>query len=375
MMKILHVINSLNVGGAEKLVVGLSAISKRAGDHVEVYVLGSGGLLEADACKAGVPVHLSGSGSAYSPIHVLRLVRFIRSRRFDTIHAHLYPAQLWICLASRLAGSGTPIVTTEHCASNRRRTPLYRWLDRWMYRQFAAIAAISVASRDALRAHIGGNTPPILVVPNGIDLTPFEFRSPCRMESSTPTLAILCIGSLTRVKDQATVVRAIAQLDCFRLILVGDGPLRGELETMALRLGVGSRVVFLGTRRDIPQLIASADLYVQTSIVEGFCLAVVEAMCGGLPCIVSDNAGLRETVGQAGMYFEPGNADDLASSIRALANDPVRRTEMTRQGLDRARMFTLEACHTRYDNLYAGAGQPVTRGTETDCQVGPTSPS
>jgi len=221
-----------------------------------------------------------------------------------------------------------------------------------MYREFAAIAAISEATRSALTAHIGENAPTIRVVPNGVDGGRFEFSGKRRSEPATDGLVILCIGSLTRVKDQATIIRAIAKIDGARLLLAGDGPLRLELEALALRLGVGSRVDFLGVREDIPQLVANADLYVQSSIWEGFCLAVVEAMCGRVPCIVSCNSGLQEVVGDAGIYFQPGNDDQLASAIRALSRNAEERAAIINRGVVQAARFTLRACGEAYERLY-----------------------
>ena len=351
-MRVLHVIDNLIVGGAQKLVTELCVASKHAGKDVELYVLCSGGIFEADARGAGITVLTGGNASVYSPVHIIRLARFLKSRKFDLIHVHLYPAQLWVCLAIRLAGVRTPIVTTEHSTSNRRRTAIFRMIDRWMYRQFAAIAAISDATRDALLAHIGGGIPLIRVVPNGVDATRFEGSASGPREPKTTALVVLSTGTLTRVKDQATLIRAIAQVAGATLVLAGDGPMRSELEALASQLGVRSRVGFLGARHDIPELIADADLYVQASLWEGFCLAVVEAMCGGLPCVVSRNSGLQEIVGQAGLYFEPGDADELASLIRILSADPARRMAMAARSVEQASRFSLKACCAAYEDFY-----------------------
>jgi glycosyltransferase involved in cell wall biosynthesis len=226
-----------------------------------------------------------------------------------------------------------------------------------MYRQFAAIAVISEATRNALQTHLGDKVQQICVVPNGIDAA--RFRLPFPGEPKTTARVILSVGSLTPVKDQVTIIRAIAQIDGVKLMLAGDGPLRADLEATACHLGAGSRVEFLGIRRDIPRLIAGSDLYVQASQVEGFCLAVVEAMCGGLPCIVSRTTGLQETVGRAGLYFDPGNAEELASAIRALLADPSRRAELSLRGVDQANRFTLQACSARYQDFYSKVIQGI----------------
>ena len=351
-MKVLHIIDSLDVGGAETLLTGLCALWAGSAIETEVYALRGGGVLEARLHQAGVTVTSAGEGSVYSPIHIFRLARFLRLHQFDIVHVHLYPAQIWACLAVRLSGVRTTIITTEHSTSNRRRKGAFRGLDRWMYRQFAAIAAISDATQNALAAHIGEDAPAIYVVPNGVDGKRFEISGKRRIRSENDSLVVLCIGSLTHVKDQATIIRAIAKVGHVRLRLAGDGPLLHELKALASQLGVASRVEFLGVRLDIPQLVEDADLYVQSSTWEGFCLAAVEAMCGQLPCIVSRNSGLQEVVGQAGVYFEPGNDAELAASILALSKDPKEREAMAERGAVQATKFTLQACCDAYERLY-----------------------
>src|SRR6185312_496053 len=98
-MRILHIIDSLFIGGAETLVTSLSVASTRLSDDVELYALRAGGPLETVAAAAGIPVYAASEGSVYSPIHIWKLARFLRSRHFDVIHVHLYPAQLWATLA------------------------------------------------------------------------------------------------------------------------------------------------------------------------------------------------------------------------------------------------------------------------------------
>jgi glycosyltransferase involved in cell wall biosynthesis len=237
---------------------------------------------------------------------------------------------------------------------------VFRWLDRWMYQRFIGIAAISTATRDALVAHAGKEIPPVQVVLNGID--PERFRPEnrvTRVHENTP-LVLLSTGRLSYVKDQETIIRALAMVEDVKLVLAGDGPQRKEQEELAGRLGVRSRVDFLGIRTDIPQLIASSDIYIQASRWEGFCLAVAEAMCGGLPCIAARNTGLQEVVGSAGLYFEPGDPEGLAAAIRELADNSSLRAELSARGIAQARKFTLPECYSRYHNFYrdAIAGTP-----------------
>lgn len=351
-MRILHIIDGLFVGGAEKLLTGLCSAMKNSGTSVEVYVLRGGGPLEADVTDIGIPLHSGGKGSVYSPLHVMRLAKFLQSRHFDVIHVHLFPAQLWVCLAARIAGCRTPIVTTEHSTNNRRRTALFRCLDRWMFRQFAAVVAISEATRESLVEHVGHNLQALSVVLNGIDETRFGSVSPRVSPSDADGLTLLTVGSLTKVKDQATIIRALPLIEGAKLVMAGDGPLRGTLEALAAELGVGNRVQFLGVRHDIPRLIAMADVYVQASRWEGFCLAVVEAMCGGLPCVAARVDGLQEVVGRAGLFFDPGNAEELAATVRSLSGHPERRAALAARSIEQAKQFSLSVCRARYETLY-----------------------
>ena len=231
-----------------------------------------------------------------------------------------------------------------------------------MYRRYQGIAAISEATRDALVAHTGKVIPEVRVVPNGIDPTRFEAVSRESPVSRNAPFVVLSVGRLAAVKDQGTIIRAVATIDGVRLLLAGDGPQRQEQEDLAVRLNVPSRVEFLGVRSDVPELIARADIYVQASLHEGFCLAVAEAMCGGLPCIAARNSGLQEVVGNAGLFFEPGDAEGLAAAIRQLMADPALRAELSRRGIAQARKFTLPACQVNYNLFYQDA---IARDGET----------
>jgi glycosyltransferase involved in cell wall biosynthesis len=221
-----------------------------------------------------------------------------------------------------------------------------------MYRRYTGIAAISEASRDALIAHTGKVLPEVRVIRNGIDNSRFKPSLRARQRPPDAPVVVLSVGRLVPLKDQGTIIRAIAMLEGVKLVLVGDGPQRREQEGLATHLNVRSRVEFLGTRTDIPELIANADIYVQASLHEGFCIAAAEAMCGGLPCIAARNSGLEEVVGDAGLFFPPADVEGLAAAIRRLAQDPALRDELSRRGIVQAAKFTLAACHASYNRFY-----------------------
>jgi glycosyltransferase involved in cell wall biosynthesis len=239
-----------------------------------------------------------------------------------------------------------------------------------MYRQYTGIAAISEATRDALIAHTGKVLPEVRVIRNGIDTARFKPGLREGLRPSNAPLVILSVGRLAPLKDQGTIIRAVAMVEGVKLVLVGDGPQRREQQDLAARLNAQSRVEFLGIRTDVPELIGNADIYVQASLHEGFCIAAAEAMCGGLPCIAARNSGLEEVVGDAGLFFEPGDAEGLAAAIRRLAEDSALREELSRRGVTQAAKFTLAACHANYNKFYRDMTRKA-RGPAGPNQDGP----
>ena len=136
------------------------------------------------------------------------------------------------------------------------------------------------------------------------------------------------------------------------LVLVGDGPLRKEMELLASKLAIDNRVHFLGRRNDVHELIKMADIYVQSSHWEGFGIAVVEAMAGGLPVIASKVPGLCDVVGNSGILFEPRNSKQLARYIKAVIDNKELYNSLSINSSARAEQFNIEVTAKKYIDLY-----------------------
>jgi glycosyltransferase involved in cell wall biosynthesis len=358
-MRILQVIDSLSIGGAESLLVDLCLHWKRDGFVPEVFVLRKGNPVNEQRLQdAGIPILRSPQSSLYSPGHVAAIASVISRNRYDLVHVHLYPAQLWTALAIRAFPVPPPCLTTEHNTWNRRRERLWcRPIDRWMYARFAMAVCIGSATRTALETWLGPDVCPTCAIPNGIDLSRFR-RAGGRPDlppavQGKPT--ILCVGSLNARKDQQTLIRAIAVIESTHLLLAGDGPDRPALMRLARELNTADRTHFLGVRHDIPELIAAANLYVQPSRVDGFCIAAVEAMAGELPIIASDVPGLRDVVGDAAILFPAGDHHGLAERIRSVLFDDRLRQELSRRSAERAESFGIESTAAEYGKIFARA--------------------
>lgn len=355
-MRILQVINSMHTGGAEVLLLQTVQALQRLGCVQEVYLLnGAETPLLHQLRSTGVPVRASRWGHVYHPGQVADLQRQFELQRYDLLHVHLFPAQLWAAMARRLAGVGTPMVTTEHSTHNGRRRALLRPLDSWMYRQYEKVLCISQATEEALWRWVPVVRERTIVVPSGIDLSRFEATGTEKPEielSRWAGLTAVFTARFEAEKDHKTLLRAVARLPSLRLLLVGDGSRRPEAERLARDLGVADRVVFLGNRTDVPTILRSADLYIHSVHWEGFGLAALEAMATGLPVIASRVPGLTEVVGEAGLYFDPGNVDQLVACIRRIIVDEDLRRTMAEAARRRAKCFSIQEAARRYLEVY-----------------------
>lgn len=357
-MKVLHVINSLALRGAETLVANLLPMVKDLGQlEISLWTLREPrGPLAEKLATSGVKMMYSGTESVYSLRHILALAQHFRKVNYDLVHVHLFPAQLYVPLARTLSRREFRLITTEHSTHNRRRKKMFRPVDEWMYRQYDLVACISEGVRQALKNWLRSRVPRLEVVLNGIPLVETCTVTPLTRTTLTGSesddLIVVMVGAFTEQKDQSTIIRAIAQVPGLQLVLVGDGPLRADSEKVAREFSVQDRVRFLGWRSDVPRILAAADIYVQSSHWEGFGIAALEAMAAGLPVVVSNVDGLREVVGRSGLLFEPGNAEQLAALLRKLAADSALRTRLGQEARVRSKRFAIESTAERYVKLY-----------------------
>lgn len=356
-MKILHIINSLSTGGAEKLVADLAPLQRESGHEVEVLLLcGGEGVFRTALEESGIRVYDFGAGtSVYSPLNVLRLIPFMR--KYDVIHVHLFPAQYWVAIAKVLTLSKVRLVTTEHSTYNRRRDiSFFRYFDKWVYRRFTKIVGISPMTTDSLECYLNVQGR-VQTISNGADINKIhEAEATCRESVATAEcrLMIMQVAGFREAKDQDCVIRALKSLpNGIEAVFVGDGVRRDACEQLADQLEVRERAHFLGIRSDVPALLKAADIVVMSSHWEGFGLAAVEGMAAGKPVIASNVPGLAEVVGGAGVLFPQGDEKALAEIIRNLSIDKEfykRTAEACRR---RARDFDIRKTTAAYLALYA----------------------
>ena len=356
-MKILHVINSLKTGGAEKLLVDWVLYGKKIGIDVDVALLnGADTPLLKQLREEKVKLYLLKEGryAEYSPSHIFRLHRLFNS--YDIVHVHLFPAQYWAACAT-LWGSvkrKVKLFTTEHSTFNTRsKCKLAGRLDHWIYGRYSAVIGISEAVSAFVRRRVPKDVP-VYTVPNGVDLTKYRSVPDGRRGvMPRPAFWLMQVARFEEAKNQDVVIRALSLLpDEICVAFVGDGSRLEYCKKLALETGVSDRVFFLGRREDIPLLWSAVDVGVMSSHWEGFGLAAVEGMAAGKPVIVSRVEGLADIVCDERLQFEPDNAHDLADKVLSLYENPILRKKMSDEVSAMARKYDLSVMVEGYMNVY-----------------------
>ncbi len=355
-MQLLHVINNLTTGGAQKLVSDLAIIQSRDSDiAVSIYIWERDNSVYEDRLrKAGVTIiHAPQKENLLSKLCTLSKVM----RQFDVVHVHLFPSNYMVAVANIIARR--PLVFTEHSTHNRRRD--HKWLkpiERMVYRAFNQISCISEATASNLENWIGKKITQsrITIIGNGVNIQKYSKAEVADQSilfgrSGTP---LLMISRLTASKDHPSVIRAISLINNPEIFVVfaGDGERRDELETLAKESGVEDRVVFLGNRNDIPTLIKTSAIGIQFSNWEGFGLTAIEIMAGGRPLIASNVEGLSDVVGNAGYIVEKGDSYALANAIQRLLSDRQLYNTLQQRGEQQARKYSIESTAQKYKKLY-----------------------
>lgn len=361
-MKILHVINGLGVGGAEKLIDDLlPMMNHREGIDAHVLLLDDSDRFFGKSLEES-KVKVCQARNRLSLRNVDCIRKAIIKGEYDIVHSHLFPSNYFTAIAARLAKTDSKLITTEHNTHNRRRDrPYLKPLERIMYSSYNRVVSISVDTHVKLIEWLRPSSEQMRrfeVINNGVDLTRFSsavaYRK-CDLHRSIHNEAVLLcmVGSFTSQKDQGTIIRALEELPHdVLLVLVGDGPLRHEAEQLADMLGVSDRVIFLGVRDDVHRILRTVDIVVLSSHWEGFGLAALEGMACGKPVIASDVPGLREVVQGAGILFASGDSRGLATIVLDLLSDD-RRVLIGEKCKSRSAEYDIEKMVDEYLALYA----------------------
>ena len=358
-MKVLHLMVSGRAGGIESLLRDYVEYSR----HENIFLFAwAGGIvaeqIEASGCRVIVmDKEKQGSRAVFG-----RILELCEKERVDAIIAHHAAPMLRLAaMAAKLRSPRIKVICYAHsnafelCDGRREKgLALRKWIYRTTFLRADAAVAISNSVKDSLVEYLGLPGSRITVIYNGAILERFHRG---RTEGGK-TLRLIYVGRLIEEKGVQTILQALGYLrdaDC-RLTIVGDGDYRAPLQAIAKELDIDSRVQFLGTRDDVPELLADSDVFVHLpDCAEGFGIAVVEAMASGLICVCGDRGALPEIVrdGSSGFIVEKNDPERLAQLLRAIAEDPNSEIYETIRGnaVEASRQFSIEAFSTKLDDL------------------------
>lgn len=347
-MKILHIINSLNTGGAEKLVVDILPLLNQKGMITDLALLNAvktpfyEKLMQQNKFEG--EIYQFSIGSVYSPFHIFKIVPLLN--KYDVIHAHLFPVQYFLVLAKILSFSKTKLIFTEHSTSNRRlQNSNYKWIEKFIYKHYSKIICITEEVKEVLKSKLQLPENRLEVINNGISLS--EIKE-CKAYNktdfgfSTEDKLLVMVAGFRTEKDQDTLIKCIKILPSnYKLILVGDGERKSILESLIKEENLQDRITLLGIRNDVISIIKMCNVAVLSSHWEGFGLAAAEAMACGVPTIASDVKGLNKVVENGGLLFEKGNIEDLKDKIMSLEDEAFYQS-ICEKGKEKAQQYDIE---------------------------------
>ena len=277
------------------------------------------------------------------------LARLVRDLRADVVHTHLVHADLYGGLAAKLRG--TRLVSTKH-NDDPFRTGAFRIVERGLARPADRVVAISDSLRRFTVEQVGVPASKVETIHYGLDEPPHAWGTNPPDAVPEGARIVLSTSRLTRQKGVDVAVQALSFLpDDVVLVVLGEGPERSSLSTLARELGVESRIFLPGRVPDVTAWLRRADVYAQPARWEGFGLAVLEAMVCGLPVVATNVSSLPELVadGTTGVLVEPDDAQALAAGIERALAEP----RLGDAGRERARAsFSVAAMADRTAALY-----------------------
>ncbi len=367
-LHIVHGLQSLDVGGLERIVLDLSRVGRRRGHRVSVVCLEHPGTLASQVEAEGATVLSLGKPPGRTSWLRDRATAVLTYLAPDILHTHTVGA-LWYLGPVAQKVCRIPVLHTEHIDNVGKATGWWtKTKTRLLWHRAGRFSdRFCCVSDDVARSAARWGTvtrSKVETVLNGIDTE--RYADPSSRAEVRAHLGITAekrvvgtVGRLNEVKNQKLLLRAVAALGHdhadVHILLVGDGPERGALEKLAADLGLSSRMHFAGYQRKPERFLPAMDLFALTSRIEGLPLALLEAWAAGLPIVSSAVGGVPKVVvnGENGLLFPNGDEGALATALRSLLADPKKAAAMAAVGLALVReRYSLDRMATDYEARY-----------------------
>ena len=362
-IKVMHIIHALEPGGLEKGVVNITNHLNSKGFEISICCLENSGAFEK-RLNHGTKVFVMNKQPGIDYLLPLRLARLFRREKTMIVHTHELGTYLYGTVGAKLA-LRPRIIHGEHggllqSSESRKKYLIVR---RCLSYVTDVIHTMSADLKHALAHMTRINPGKIVTILNGVESEKFGRTSSSRsrvMLGIEPEVFVIgTVGRLSPVKNFELLIRIIPKLNHIgihpKVLFVGDGPSRSNLESLIKKCCLEEQIIFLGNRSDVPELLSAMDIFVLPSLSEGLSNSILEAMATGIPVIASDVGGNSELVvhNETGFLFPPGDGNALSQRIAELAGNPEKRYKMGISGRRRIEeSFTLEKMIQNYEQLY-----------------------
>lgn len=351
MKKIAHFIDSTDPGGAETIVIEICKSIRRYGFESEIYHFGNSWVEER--CKEFnipsfvVPGHRFYKSIKTIPIFSIIFARFLRSHKVEILHSHLFGSITGACLAAYI--SNIPHIGTIHDIYTMEERGKRIYLLKISSALGTQLVTVSQQMNNYLKGLARFRNGSLQTIENGVDIEKFNLPVNKKLYSELnlhpDDIMLICVGRLEKIKGHDVLIQAfskIKQESNVKLLIVGDGSYRTDIEKSIIEKGLQNRIRILGHRNDIPELLKLSNCFVLASRSEGLSCSIIEAMAAGLPVIATDVGGNAELVkdGENGYLVQSGNPEALAAKLQILIDNKSIR--------EKCRDISLRLVHEKF---------------------------
>lgn len=367
---VLHVVDSLEIGGLERVVTDLAIAQKSLGQRVTIFSINQTAGFAAELQEAGVPVVVGGKSRGFDIAVLRRLRDVIVDHEIRIVHAHNFVPNYYCATALLAVSQRATLVGTCHDMGTRLSNRKLRWMYRASLLRTARLAMVGqqVHDRYVKAGWIGSERAETVL--NGIPVRRFENSEARRLAarhrlSLDPSIPVIgCVGRLVTLKNHALVIEVLQSLlpahPRLRLIIIGDGEQDAALRQQAASVGLNEHVLFLGSRPDVADLLPALDVFALPSRTEGLSIALLEACATGLAIVATAVGGNTEIIRhrETGLLIPADDGDALRSALMTLLGDATLRADISaRASAWVVANASIEALRNTYDHFYQRAMQ------------------
>lgn len=360
-MKILHIINDLGSGGAEKLLTDILPRMKQQGHEIHLLILNRQNNVEHFVQKIeneGIKIIALGD-VFFNPMYFFKIIPILKNGNFDIVHVHLFPSLYYISIASLFSPKKTRLFYTEHNVTNNRRNYIsLKFADRWIYKKYHKVICITQLVKKSLDEWLNQSDKTI-VINNGVNLEEIAEAQKNINKQDYVFLDkrknnLLMVGRFNlSQKNQLSLVEAIAMLnDDYQLYFAGVGADEEVVQKKCDELEISHRVSFLGFREDVYKLMCLVDLNILSTHHEGLSGVALEGLASGKPFIGSNVEGVYDVMPNEKFLFPDNDPETLAVKIKNVLNNKDEADYLVETGTDFVQQFSIDKMATSYLKAY-----------------------